>query len=442
MTPRTLRRWIAFLGSFGVYLIPLVGPHASWFLGEALIEELGGSRPAAWLVVDLAVAGFAQFAAWLVLRWSLDGAHIRKLAWLSAIPLAIGLNVAYLAVIPGYFLIEPDTAPETSTWAEHCFVRGVSLMSIRTGVDVAGSGASAWWTQRPDSGYALLRVPDCSLTDAVLPKPTVQPGGRVDFLIGLQFATPTGSAIVERTDTSTSQRSWSVLDEPTASLRTLIASAGIHGAPILSRSGDAVAWMEPVSGSGPPILERVLIRRAGSAPGFADVDVELAPFGPASYTLLDLDTAARELTLWRTDRPLVVGFDGQERPSSFEAGHTGMPPSGHDIPPSDERLGGVGRLSGRGPYQVAWSIGSRSGTHRTNAGRSITSAAVDPTGTFSRSARRPPCRLATHATSSTWSERTRAPRCFEDTCPAIREARSYSSRVDSSAIPTSKARTC
>ena len=35
-----------------------------------------------------------------------------------------------------------------------------------------------------------------------------------------------------------------------------------------------------------------------------------------------------------------------------------------------------------GPYQIGWSIGGQSGRRRTNAGRGVTSAAVDPTGAY------------------------------------------------------------
>jgi hypothetical protein len=35
-----------------------------------------------------------------------------------------------------------------------------------------------------------------------------------------------------------------------------------------------------------------------------------------------------------------------------------------------------------GPHQIEWLLGGRSGQHRTNAGRSVTSAAVDPTGSY------------------------------------------------------------
>ena len=380
MASPTARRWTAFIGSFGVYLIPLVGPHAFYLVGEALVSEIGSDRSRTWVATDFGVALLAQLAVWLVLRWSLEGPSVRKLTWLLAFPLAMGLNVAYLAAIPAYFLIEPDTAGETNALDEHCFVRGVSLMSIRTGVNQPVDGATAWWTQKPDSRYALLRLPDCSVTDAVLPTPTLQPGGHVDFLIGLQFASPDGPAIVERTETGPGLRTWFGLFEPGGPLEPLVPPGEVEGPPIVSRSGDAVAWMQRVAGSGPPVLERVLVRRATTNSQIAEVDVELGPLGAASYVLMDVDATARELTLWRNEQPIVLGFDGRERPLSFDRG--AMRPQSSTYLRVKDGWVAWDAYRDEGPYQVAWSLGSRSGTHRTNAGRSVTSAAVNPTGSL------------------------------------------------------------
>ena len=42
----------------------------------------------------------------------------------------------------------------------------------------------------------------------------------------------------------------------------------------------------------------------------------------------------------------------------------------------------MGRVSRDGLYQIAWSLAAGSGTHAANRGRSITAAAVDPSGTL------------------------------------------------------------
>ena len=126
MVQPTTRRWIAAIGSFGVYAIPLVGPHAAWFLGESLLQGFGSSPQIAWMATNVAVAVAAQVLAGVVLFWSLGGGWVRKTAWLGVIPLTAALNVAYMSAIPAFFLIEADSAAERNPWTEKCFVRGAN----------------------------------------------------------------------------------------------------------------------------------------------------------------------------------------------------------------------------------------------------------------------------------------------------------------------------
>ena len=106
--------------------------------------------------------------------------------------------------------------------------------------------------------------------------------------------------------------------------------------------------------------------------------MDLAPLGPASYVLMDVDTQTREILVWRDDRPLVVGFDGRSRPVPFEPAEIRAQSSTY------LRLGqgwvAWDAYREDGPYQIGWSLSGGSGRHRTNTGRSVTSAAVDPTG--------------------------------------------------------------
>lgn len=372
------------LGSFALYLVPLVGPHAAWPLGAVLYRELthGGDRDLWWRVTDVALALATQVGVWLLLRWSLRGSLARLSVWLGAIPaIAAGLNVAYLVAIPSYFLIEPDTAPERRDWVEHCVVPGVALMPVRTPARQPVGGVRQWWVQRPNAGYALLRLPDCSLADARLPRPTVQSGGRVDFLLGLQFAAHGGAATLERFDTGTQRQSWWVLADPEAPLMPLPSPADAEGAPILSNAADAVAWMQRVAGSAPPVERRVAVRPIGSSPTMAAVDIEMAPFGPASYSLLELDTLAREITLWRDDGPLVVGFDGTRHDRPFSPREI-RPAAGTYLRHADVGWVAWDAYQDTAPYRLEWSLAAGAGTHRTNKGRSIIAAAVDPTGAF------------------------------------------------------------
>jgi len=381
MSRNITRLWIPLVGSLTVYLFPLVGPHAVWLLGESLLQELTrtGDRESWWLVSDLTVALVAQVAVGLMLAWSLKGSRLRLLTWIPVIPMLMAaLNVAYLVAIPSYFLIEPDTAPEVANWEEYCLVPDVSLMSIRTTVNQPSVGVREWWMQRPDARYALLRLPDCVVADAGLPVPTVRPGGRVDFMLGFQFSAPGGAAILERLVPSTSERSWWLLTGPSAPLTPIEQPELTQGAPILSDTADAVAWVQRVAGSGPPVLERVIVRALPPSSSLDSINIELAPFGPASYTLLGVDTIAREAVLWRNDQPLVVGFDGRRRDTSFTPGPIRPQASTY----LRHRDGWIAWDAYRdeGPYQLSWSLAAGSGTRRTNNGRSITSAAVDPSG--------------------------------------------------------------
>lgn len=375
-----IRSWIPFVGSLSVYLVPLVGPHAFWLVGEGLFQEwTRGDREPWWLAADAALALSAQIAVGLMLAWSLRGSRLRLLTWIPAVPLlVVGLNVAYLLAIPTYFLIEPDTAPELARWDEHCFVPDVSLMPVRTTVNQPATGAREWWTQRPDARYALLRLPGCDAIDSGLPVPTLLPSGRVDFLLGFQFAAPGGAATLDRMVPGTSEQTWWLLTGPAAQLTPIEPPELVEGAPLLSDQADALAWVQRVAGSKPPVLERVAIRALQPSAGFDRIDIELTPFGPASYTLLGADTVVREVVLWRNDQPLVVGFDGQRRETSFTHGDIRPQPSTYLRHPDGWVAWDAYRDTD--PDQVSWSLAAGTGTRRTNRGRHITSAAVDPAG--------------------------------------------------------------
>ena len=383
MNRNVTRLWIPIVGSLTVYLFPLVGPHALSLFGESLLREIAraGDRESWWLAADLTLALTAQMAVGLVLAWSLRGSRLRLLAWIPVIPmLVVGLNMAYLVAVPSYFLIEPDTRPELASWKEHCLVPHVSLMPIRMTVNQPIAGVREWWTQRPDARYALLSLPDCSVVDASIPVPTVQAGGRVDFMLGFQFSAPGGVAILERLVPNTSERSWWLLTDPSSPLSPIEQPELVQGAPILSDTADAVAWLQRIAGSGPPHRERVIVRALQPSSILDGIDIELTPFGPASYTLLGVDNVAQEAILWRNDQPLVVGFDGQQREAAFTPG----PIRAQESTYLRHRDGWVAWDAYRdeGPYQLSWSLAAGSGTRRTNNGRSITSAAVDPSGSL------------------------------------------------------------
>jgi hypothetical protein len=188
-------------------------------------------------------------------------------------------------------------------------------------------------------------------------------------------------AIVEQTDRRSSRRTWWTLVDPTASLQRLAESTeAVETPPIISRRGDAVAYVRTVTGSGPPVLSQVFVRRATAGSAAVEADIDLAPLGPASYVVLDVDSGARDVLLWRNEKPIVVGFDGNARAVSFQPGDIRAQSTTY-LRVGDGWVAWDGYRE-NGPYQIGWSLSNGSGTHRTNAGRSVTAAAVDPTGSY------------------------------------------------------------
>lgn len=378
---RSPRPWMPFVGSFAVYLTPLVGPHAVRFLGEHLAASATRAErlQVGWLAAEAGLALAAQAVAGLVLAWSVRGSRLRLTVWFAALPLlTAGLNLAYLVALPSAFLIEADTSPQITTWEAHCFVPDVSLLSIRRPAIQPVEGVRAWWLQRPDGSFALLRMPGCEVVESGLPEPKIQPGGRVDFMIGLPFATADGVAVVEKTIPTTAERNWFLLSAPGAALLPLETPESAEGTPHLSVDGDAVGWLQRVAGSPRPILKRVIVRALHPTPEFEGRIVDLEPFGPASYTLLSVNVRERELLLWRNDRPIGVDFNGEGRPAPFDQSLSAVQATTY----LRHHAGWVAWDAYREdePYRVSWSLGGHAGARAANRGRHITSVAVDPSG--------------------------------------------------------------
>jgi len=373
------RRWLAFALSFVVYALPLVGPHAAWLLGEALSQHWSSSldeRSVGWLVTDIGLALVLQCLTFAILVWALKR-PLRLLVFVVVIPaMTIGVNVMYLGVIPAYFLIDRDTAPEVNTLTEHCAVPKSSLLPVRTPADLAALAVDDWWLQYPDGRYGLMRAADCSVTMAeTLPQPVVEPGGRANFSIGLQYFVPGRGAIVERLEHATSRRTWWLLEQPDAVPRELPQPDNQQSPPILSNDGTAVVWMQDIPGTGPPVLTQLIVRSVGGdEPGLR---IDLTGLGPASYVTAGFDAASRSVTLWRNDELMLVGFDGAAT-STFPKPE-GLRPqiSTYRVGPERAWLAWDAYKDG-GAYLMRWSTPAGQGNYTLTKGRSFTDAALEP----------------------------------------------------------------
>ncbi len=364
--------------SFCVYLIPLFGPHAAWFVGELLFQG-DAHRSPLWIAANFAVAVLVQLLAAGFFYW-----FFGKPGWLRAFPLVLFfpgvfsiLQWVYLVAIPARFLEEPDTSAENASWPAACTAPGEAQTNLRT--------ASELWVRanaRPNA-YSVLTMPGCRLATVTLPQQVFSTKTGVDFMIDPTSVISGGRAIVRKWETKKARETWwltpGAFPESDASLLPLEPPAGRsgnNGPPILSTDGQWVAWVAAIPNTGPPLLYRVFLQPRN--PGEKEIIVDLSALGPASYVLEKLDTQSRELTLWKTDHLVRVRLDGTvakefPRPPTVSAQWTTYVELGDYWLAWDA-------YREDGPYRIEWRLPAGSGSHRVPLGRSIHSAAVDTAG--------------------------------------------------------------
>ena len=351
---------LALAASFGVYLIPLIGPHAAWCLGQML--WLGAGRQSLrWTMLNWAVALTAQLLAFGLCFW-----FLRKPGWRRGLALALlclpafpVLQWAYLAAIPAMFLEEPDVAAEQISWPAVCSVPGVDQTELKTRTEL--------WVRdtQPESRYAVLAMPGCRLTPVDLPRPEFTPGQPVDFMIDVTTVGPGGRGVVAKHETRSGKDSWWLLP----GMLPLDAPEGYAGRlpPILSDDARWVAW-----------LEGRRVRIEPRDPGGQESSVDLSGLGPASFVLRRFDVRTQELILWKNDRLIAAGFDGRLK-KEFPRPSLARPQANTYLEAASGWLAwDAYRESGR--YTVEWSLQAGSGSHHVPLGRTIHSAAFDSSG--------------------------------------------------------------
>jgi len=381
------RAGAALVLSLGVYLTPLVGPHAAWLLGERLWREVSrgaagrGPQDPWWIATDVAVALAAQLAL-LALAWWFLGRPGWRRGLVAAAPLAPGivaLNALYMVAIPARFLIEADTAPERRAWSVACRAPGVAMPAV-TG-PISGAGGRAIWVldPKPPNRYGILDASTCAIRWLAIAQS------------GMSDVTYTaGGHAIHRTMTPPAGRQeWAAVDLE-AGTRTPL-DVDRDQVPILSGDGRWAGWLRPVAGLAPPIQLEARLR---AIDGGRERVVPLAAVGAGSLQLVELDVDAGALVVARGLRDLVVvGLDGAIRETLPVPADVALQPQTYRL--LAERLGGApagpeasaarrwvtwDAYREDGPYRVAWSTTAGTGTHHVPKGRSVTALAPSPDG--------------------------------------------------------------
>ena len=166
-----MRTRLAFLLSFAIHLLPMVGPHTFRFVGEFLVRasEAGSHR----YVVAI---GGVQAAVFLFLRAVLHRPRARYLGVLALPASWFALAWLLMVVVPVSLLVEDERAPEHLGLRERCVADGYWLTGHGPGAHPLVTTASDFAlvedsTQRP----SVLRN-DCSVASIDVPGVWGAPG--------------------------------------------------------------------------------------------------------------------------------------------------------------------------------------------------------------------------------------------------------------------------
>ncbi len=365
----------ALAASFVVYLVPLVGRHGVVPWGLALWQEFvewRGTREPLWRLADMGLAFAAQLGVFVLFLVVLRRpGWIRRLAAVLAfVPATMAINWMYQIEIPTRFLIEPETAREIGDWPIQCERSDVSLVQLRSGIDVAHERAGeAWVAIAEGARMAPIRLPDCAF--AAEPIVLAPAGSAID-------AVAPGGAALYRTyrhdgvDHYLRRRGEAtpIPVEPPSGVR--------YWTPLLSDDGQAVAWLDFRRDAGNRYTHVLLVRRFDGSP-----DRVIAVDQPANsqLQLMSYDASSGQAVLSRyPDDVLAVNDAGRVVWGPVNVGGIRLSANGFRRVAGGWVAWDTYREEGR--YQVRWSLQAGAGLHEVPKGRSIHSVAVDPNGRY------------------------------------------------------------
>ena len=364
--------WLAGLGSFVVYAVPILGVHGDGWLGLALLGAFYEGW-ALWLALAIGVALLLQLGAGVVLFWFLlRPGWARLLGFVASVPLFLfAVQVAYLWLIPTLVMVEPDRAPEVGEAEVVCTVDHAWLAPIRSGTRLnLERAAEAWVAFADDRRFGVLTMPDCHVsslpgTQAGMTYALVAPGGHIIYQPGTGSGEESGFLLM-RPD----------LERPVELPPPLDVE---YWLPVLSDGGEAVGWVRrhETAEGGPEW--RMHIRDLTTE---AERSVVLDQPPNAQLTLLSFRDDGSEYVLYRYRNELVV-LDVEGRAVGEPVRPEGTQGFSHDI----RRVEGGwvawdSYRDDRERARIVWSLPGGTGVHEVPKGRNITSVAVDPAGHF------------------------------------------------------------
>ena len=370
------RRYIAgaaFAASLLVYAIPLIGPHTITFLGE-LFFQTSPRRDPLWRAAEFGSAFALQTAAFVLFYWFLRKPGIARgaITSLGGLGIVLTAHLAYLIFIPSFFLIENDRAPATGNWPVECFAEDAWISPVPMPHRDPANPVPEVLVQTSKAAYATMSIPGCAVRPLALPQPTVQPGGHVDFILGVDYLVPGAAILFNRLETQTGRQTWAVLRSGETEIIPIEAPPSV--VKILSNDGEWVGWIETLPNSPPPVLERIVIRNIAAK--LPDIRVDLGSLGPAIYTLDDIDVKNSEIRVWRNNELMLLDLNGEVRSSAPRP--DGVEPLSHTYRKVGDGWIAWDAYRDEEPYRVAWSLPAGKRLHRVLKGRSINSVAVTP----------------------------------------------------------------
>ena len=299
---------------------------------------------------------------------------MRRLLLAALAPATVAAVVwAYLVAIPGQFLIEHDTAPETGDWRAACSVPDASTVGLPTGVTLALERAGETWVRTgAKAEYGVLSMPGC----AVARRELFFPGARG----GIGYVTAGGAAwyrldpdgggaFQHRLSTSVNPDPVILRPPPGAD----------YWSPILDVRAEAMAWIETQRGDDRAIVGHSIAVRALADGRTFRIALPLGPY--SSPRLLDFNDRDGRFVVQRNYREiLTVGLDGRPLGEAIA-------PAGFESPGGNIRLLQGGWVAWDGyrenaRHRVAWSLPQGKGLYEIPKGRGVTAVSVDPAGRY------------------------------------------------------------